>query len=268
VHLSRVGVIPALTLALLQCARSQGRSISLQPSELVGTWVLQDFLHSMRAARSPYVAALPEQLQVSSPDQGATWRISWDDGNEGTWYVIYAIKPDTAPGQYVLSHSSGEDAARHWPGADTRFQVQRDSAGAVTAITFLDSLLVESTGRPFVRISAALSTLADGLLAGAYTDPFGHKYTFSDSGIAVWPDRRFHFDVATGYGGGGEVECAYFETTLQPTEPGWGAQRYGFQWRDGKLEILRMLYGPGANEMRCDSVPLLVLRPVGMVSKP
>ena len=219
--------------------------------DLTGTWVAGKALQTILAKRSPH-AAVAESVTISAD------RLDWNDGHEASWRTILR-REGSASDRLVLVTGPWEEKK---PASKALLRIpvrlERDAAGKVRTLTFLDSSLVQAKGEPWVRLDEPLPAyLNRHLLAGAYRDAHGKPWKLTPEGQAVWPDRSFSYEVSTDES---EADCDYIFFS-QEGEVG-GYKRYGFRWEDGRLRLYSIAYPEnGAAPIHCDRL-IAELKPV------
>lgn len=130
-------------------------------------------------------------------------------------------------------------------------RLERDAAGRVTSLAFLDGALVEAHGELWMRLDEpAAAYLNWQLLAGTYPDAKVRPWTFTADGHTTWPDRSFAYEVSIDES---KADCDYV-FFAQPGEVG-GYRRYGFRRAKGTLRLYSIAYlKNGAAPIHCDKV--------------
>lgn len=94
------------------------------------------------------------------------------------------------------------------------------------------------------------------VLAGTYKDGKGVRYLFGEAGeltIGTAAPRRYRVSMDTS-----EACCDYFVVTQEHgTE-----ERHGFRWKEGKLQLFRVIEDPKGCPISCAKTPYAVLTPV------
>ena len=118
------------------------------------------------------------------------------------------------------------------------------------------------------------------VLAGTYKDAKGERYRFTETGewtAGTAAPRNYHVSLDTS-----EACCDYFVVTqegrvpsaegpassapLGPRPSSLGPlatdERHGFRWKDGKLQLFRVILDPKGCPISCAKTPYAVLTPV------
>jgi hypothetical protein len=98
-----------LTLLVPSAAASAAPPPTLH--DLAGIWVAGKALHIILEKRSPH-AAVAESVTITPASSGASGRLDWNDGHEGSWRRIVGV--ETPPGRLILITGPWEQEA---PGA-------------------------------------------------------------------------------------------------------------------------------------------------------
>lgn len=219
--------------------------------DLTGIWTAGRNLETILAKRSPH-AATAESVTISGQ------RLAWSNGHEASWRAIVRLE-STPPDRAVLVAGPWEE--EHPKPVDQiriPLRLERDPAGRVKTLSFLDGTLVEAHGQPWVRLDEPVPAyLNRRLLAGTYRDVQGKTWKFSPDGQAIWPGRSFRYEVSTD---DSEADCDYLFHEKKGEVGGY--KRYGFRWDQGTLRLYEIAYpDDGAAPIHCAKV-IAELRPV------
>lgn len=236
-------LLPALALALLSSPALAGAAPPSSPRDLAGIWVAGKALHTILERRSPH-AAVAENVTISEG------RLTWSNGHEASWRRIVRVegpadRPVLITGPWEQENPAPKDLV-HVP-----LRLERDAAGKVRSLTFLDAKLVEAHGQPWTRVDEPVSVwLNRRLLAGTYRDAQGRTWKFTPEGKAVWPGQSFSYEVSIDES---EADCDYIFFS-KPGEVG-GTKRYGFRWQKGTLRLYSIAYPEdGAAPIHCEKM--------------
>ena len=233
----------AFLLLLLVPAAVRAAAPPLTLQHLEGIWAPDQALKTVLEKRSPH-ATLVETVKIHGD------RLDWGNGHEATWRRIVRIET-AKTGDTVLVTGPWEDANPQ--AADLQrvpFRVERDAAGFVKKLRFLDDTLVQTPREPWSQLEEPVETLINRrLLAGSYRDAQGRTWTFSPEGEATWPSESFSYQVSLD---DSEADCDYifFE---KDGEVG-GYRRYGFRWQGETLRIYEIAYPDDAAPIHCTKV--------------
>jgi len=219
--------------------------------DLSGIWTAGRNLETILAKRSPH-AATPENVTVSEK------RLEWTNGHEGSWRAIVRLDftpPDRAvlvTGPWEEEHPKPVDLVR------IPLRLERDAAGKVKNLTFLDGTLVEAHGQPWVRLDEPVPAyLNRRLLAGTYKDAKGKTWKFSPDSQATWPGQSFRYEISID---DSEADCDYLFYEKKGEVGGY--KRYGFRWQKETLRLYEIAYpDDGAAPIHCGKL-LTELKPV------
>jgi hypothetical protein len=224
--------------------------------DLMGNWVAGKALRTILAKRSPH-AAVAESVTITPAVSGPGGRLAWSDGHEASWRTVLRLDA-SAPDRIVLITGPWEqEAPKQADLVRTSLRLERDAAGKVKALTFLDDTLVQAKGEPWVHLDEPVPAyLNRRLLAGTYRDAQGRSWSFTPDGRAKWPDAAFAYEVSIDES---EADCDYIFFAKEG-EVG-GTKRYGFRWANGRLRLYSIAYPEdGAAPIHCDQL-LAELKP-------
>jgi hypothetical protein len=109
----------------------------------------------------------------------------------------------------------------------------------------------------YAYVKDAAAYVAKAVLVGRYKDEHGRIYEFREDGWAVFPDRRFEFEIGLDH-----VLDSYdyfMDAGQDKKHLPWAA--WAFRWNRDTLQIFRTKEVDGFDQI-IDARPLLVLDPV------
>jgi hypothetical protein len=237
-------------LAMLVWALPLGAAPPPSLRDLTGTWVAGKALETILAKRSPH-AAVAENVMIGPDCSGPGGGLSWSNGHETSWRAILDL--DAAKPERMALITGPWEQGKPQPANLVRvpLHLERNAAGKVKTLTFLNDTLVQAKGEPWVHLDEPVPAyLNRRLLAGSYRDTKGRAWTFTADGKAKWPDRAFAYAISID---ASEADCDYIFFAKQG-EVG-GTQRYGFRWENGRLRLYSIAYPEnGAAPIHCDKL--------------
>lgn len=230
-------LLTCVLLAVLSAAQLACDSRATQPTpgiqQLEGHWVRKKYLDSLAATRSQF-AEDAESVSVYAKDM----QLTWANYHEGYWAKILGVE-QAAEGPVVLMAPPETEPSAAVPPLQIPVRAIKDGAGTIVAVEFLDKSLVAHPHETFVWLNIPLQKHANKqLLAGRYRDQKGNPYTFSDEGVATWPDRTFAYELPLDPM---QAECDYIRTDA-PKNPAI-APFYGFKWNGERLDLYKIVPG-------------------------
>jgi hypothetical protein len=225
--------------------------------EVAGIWVAGKALRTILDKRSPH-AAVAESVTITPAASGADGRLAWNDGHEASWRRIVRVEAPAADRPVLITGPWEQETPSPKDLVPVPLRVERDAAGKVKALIFLDAHLVQAHGEPWTRIDEPVPAyLNRRLLAGSYRDAQGKAWSFSTGEKAVWPGQSFAYEVSIDES---EADCDYIFFS-KAGEVG-GYKRYGFRWDQRTLRLYEIVYPEdGAAPIHCDRL-IAELHPV------
>ncbi len=219
-------------------------------SDLAGLWVNREYSEILKTRRSPREAFNARDGLIcfcEIDSNGIQWGI-----HDGNGFGVRRLEPTQTSDEFRLV---GRDNSP----MDHRFLIDRQ--GSTGTLTWIwggngDSATVQVFDRIHVSIEQYCNAL---LLAGKYHDSSGRQYTFSVDGRAVWPDRKFKYEVGLDYAFQ-EPDYLINLSEFDSAKMGWVA--YAFRWQGDTLLLYHeMPQNPDDPEgMSAENTPFAVLR--------
>lgn len=107
----------------------------------------------------------------------------------------------------------------------------------------------------YVFVKKAVEYVSKAVLVGRYKDRYGRGYEFRDDGWAVFPDRKFQFEIGLDHVGEG------FDYFLEKKEPKY-LKTWAFTWNGDTLEVIKTKEHESGFDEIADPRPALSLRRV------
>ncbi|MGH9421386.1 MAG: hypothetical protein ACRD3J_15515 [Thermoanaerobaculia bacterium] len=211
-------------------------AIALTIKSLQGHWISARYADALASMRSPSRAEKVDPAIAITINGNRADATSF---HEGSWRIIKSVDEQAI----VVSPLEAPDGkAERLP-----LTVTHDAHGAITTIRVA---LWPETMAAFRRIDVDAETYARRvLLAGTYRDAKGAIYRFTEGGqltIGKGPARPYHVSLDTS-----EACCDYFVIGEE--------DRAGFQWRDGKLLLYKIIEDPNGCPISCAKTPYATL---------
>jgi hypothetical protein len=105
----------------------------------------------------------------------------------------------------------------------------------------------------YVFVQEARRYVARNVLTGEYKDRRGLRYEFREDGWAIFPDRKFKFEI------GMDHVLTGFDYFMEIDQHGLALSTSAFHWKDGKLQVFRTKAVDGVDEI-IDRRPQLLLQ--------
>lgn len=211
---------------------------ALSVAVLQGHWIAARYADALASTRSP---ARAEKIDRPVAVTISGNRAEVTDFHEGSWRIIKSA------GEHGLVASPLENPdgkAESLP-----MTVTRDAHGAIATIRVA---LWPQTPSTLRRIDVDAETYARRvLLAGTYRDAKGVTYLFTEGGqltIGKEPAKPYRVSLDTS-----EACCDYFVIGED--------HRVGFQWKDGKLLLFKIIEDPNGCPISCERTPYATLTP-------
>jgi hypothetical protein len=238
-------VIPAIA-SLMGCNTANRQPLTkssrnaVQPIE--GEYLSTEYIEELRRSRSPLKAGstIDELKLVLVERHGKQFQlmpiINFHEGDSG--FVLDldgSIAPSPEPRATPVSNVSATVLDDH-------------------TIRFGYSNFKPAT---YVCVKEAAAYVSKAVLVGRYQDEQGRKYEFQEDGWAVFPDRRFEYEI------GLDHVLEHFDYFMDAGHDRkhlpWRV--WGFKWKRNTLEVFRTKEEDGIDEID-DSHPFLLLHPV------
>ena len=228
--------VVVVIFALHGCANED--SLTPELKVLRGHWVSVRFIQDVQRTKSPHTAWFSEpptlSFSIGVAQDGSGYELARTNFHEGQSSRILGLERAKNKGAFRLSI----DAPNLSEGIDyVQLRVERGLFGQVTHLNAAN-LWDGDPEQQYLRLPVTLAQYIDRIiLAGTYKDSAGATYSFSESGEARWPDQSFQYEISLDPAGAG---CDYFE---YPDRNGVGGRkRYGYRWRDQRLELYNINY--------------------------
>jgi len=212
-------------------------AVSLAVAALQGHWIGTRYAEALAGTRSPSRAEKvegPVAVTISGNRAEVT------DFHEGSWRVIKSVEERAI----VVSPLEAPDGKA----ARLPLTVTRDARGAAATI---HAALWPDADVTLKRIDVDAETYARRvLLAGTYRDGKGVVYRFTEGGeltIGNGAARPYHASLDTS-----EACCDYFVVGQD--------ERIGFEWKNGKLLLFKIIEDPNGCPISCEKAPFAVLQ--------
>jgi hypothetical protein len=214
-------------------------AVALTIANLQGHWITARYADALASMRSPSRA---EKVDPAIAITIHGNRADVTSFHEGSWRMIKSVDEHAI----VASPLEAPDGkAERLP-----LTITRDAHGAIA--TMRVALWPDSLAT-FRRVDVDAETYARRvLLAGTYRDAKGMTYLFTEGGqltIGKGVARPYHASLDTS-----EACCDYFVIGEE--------DRTGFQWRDGKLMLYKIIEDPNGCPISCAKTPYATLTPV------
>jgi hypothetical protein len=211
-------------------------AVALTITSLQGHWIAAKYADALASMRSPSRAEKVDPA-IAMTIKGT--RADVTSFHEGSWRLIRSVEEHAI----VASPLEAPDGK----GERLPLTVTHDAHGAIATIRvglWPDALAT------FRRIDVDAETYARRvLLAGTYRDAKGVTYLFTEGGqltIGTGPAKPYHASLDTS-----EACCDYFVIGEE--------DRVGFQWKDGKLLLYKVIEDPNDCPISCAKTPYAVL---------
>lgn len=229
----------SLLVALLGCSTTK-RGADTESSQLtvqlsVGEYISSAYIDALKSTRSPLEAGKTGELNSISVQQDGKRLLLMPGYNFHEGGIEFAFQNDGS-----LSPASPEDAGS----GNTR----NLSARVVDDHT-LRFGLGDDKPATYIFVKSATDYVSKLVLAGKYRDSRGRPYEFTQDGWAVFPDRKFRFEIGLDHVLDG------FDYFMDGTKM-WAFKRKGVE-----LQIFPVSNADGPDEISSDQ-PYLTLREV------
>ncbi len=108
----------------------------------------------------------------------------------------------------------------------------------------------------FVFVKDAVTYVAKAILAGSYKDDHGLRYEFRDDGLAIFPNRRFKFEIGVDHVG------TQFDYFMEMKPNGTASSVTAFKWTAGTLQLFRTKEDENGFDEITDRRPYKSLQPI------
>ncbi len=249
-------------LALAYESRIQALRQRICMLEVQGTWVREDFAALVDKTRAPQAAAErangnPLWVRIFI-EQDGRYLMAVSTGHEGWTRQIGSITAVPTQSAYRLLMSRPEMVYEPQKPATTMLTLHKPPAAGPMRMHI--DLLTGGGVSEYRHVAASFSEyLNRSVLSGVYRDERGQEYRFDEQGLARWPDRTFEYRIVED---SMESGCEYFNYLVRGAAIQEG--RYGYAWKDGKLEIYDIVDGASVNgpPISCSRKPIAVLKPL------
>lgn len=208
---------------------------------LKGPWVNEAFISTLNSSRSFLIASGEVVLShfdiQSSRDSEDYYAMGIYNFHEGAGVFLFSkVRPTGDKNVFILEH-------------------EKTTATSRKTLSFLhlgEQNYIEFNGERFYQIEEGLEEFINKtLLAGEYVDDKSHKFSFEESGVAVWPQRSFLYKVdldlmMESFG------CSSFVLLVSKNVYTRPIERYFFKWKDNSLHIYL--------DQNCATPPLYILK--------
>jgi hypothetical protein len=257
---SFLSVFPLALLLFSVSVFCEEKTKSPSPIETIGKdteWLNADYLKTLKETKSTFKASkdIYYSAMIFKLNQKTVEWMQCYNFHEGLGYIIEYFGKN---GEVYYPVFSPEQ----WSAYVTKENTFVFSGNPVDKIEWSFVEIYNNPGEQkhltFVRAEPDIKTIINSLtIAGNYKDNKGLRYSFSEDGKAVWPDRSFDYEVIpdnvlTNYD--------YFMTSAMIEKN--RHETKGFEWKDGNLFIFNITDTGETDTPEKDNKPFLVLTPV------
>jgi len=245
-----------LTASFAVAAQDQQHPDRVFINELEGIWMNDAYVKQLKKTRMPHKAAKENRpVVIAIKRDGRVYPYLATDFEQAALMVVLAVEPDVKPNSYRLvlgeknAPTSSADATYVW------FRGQRDPDHKFRELAFKETFLMKGKWANYEHVGMQLGPVMNSIvLSGSYKDSDGRDWSFSDEGEAVFPDKKFYYEISIN---DKKAQCEYLEAE-DLTAPD-GKSYYGYAWKSGKLQLFHAELKK--DRVRCNSKPFAVLTP-------
>lgn len=239
-----------------QAAQDPKRPDRVYVNDLEGVWMNDAYVKQLRKLRMPHQAVKKARpVVIAIKRDGNVYPYLVTDFDEAALMVVLALEPDMKPNSYRLvlgkknAPTSASEATYVW------FKGHRDADHKFRELEFKEPFLMKGKWADYKHVGMQLGPVMNSIvLSGKYKDEKGRDWSFSDDGHAVFPDKKFYFEISIN---DKKARCEYLEAE-DLTAPE-GKSYYGYAWKGGKLQLFHARLKK--DRVRCNSKPFAVLTP-------
>ena len=232
----------------------QARKDRVFVRDLEGFWLNEPYVKALSANRSPHAAAKRvAPVLIGLRREGRSYPIVITDFNKAVLNAVLDVEPTGRPGAYRLVLGAEDRPLSSSEVTYLPFEGAKNAQGKFDRLRFFEPFLMKSKPSDFMLLAGEVSPYINRLvIAGTYTDGKGATWTFTESGVARWPERSFNYDLSLN---DPTANCEYLQT--EDLKDGDQNLRFGYAWKADKLSIFpaRVV----GKRVRCDAKPIAVL---------
>ncbi len=236
-------------------AQAQIRPQRVFVHELEGIWVYEAYARSLAKQRMPHrVASQIAPVVIAIKREGRSYPILITNFDKASLLAVLDVEPDVKPGSYRLVLGPDDRPVSSTEVKYLWFRANRNAQGGFDRLNMAELFFMKGRWADYVHVGTEIGPFINrAVISGRYLDDKGVSWEFTDDGEAIWPDRKFLYELSLN---DRSSNCEYFEADELMSE---GKKFFGFAWKGEKLQIYpAKLVG---KRVRCEAKPLATLTP-------
>jgi len=225
------------------------------PKDLEGTWIASAYREKLARTQSPRASASAQvATAIKIQYDNRSYPILITNFQRAVLQAVIDVQPDKKPGSYRLAIAKEDKGVVYASDLSyLYFRGERGTDGVFETLSIAEPHFSKRKFVTYTRLEGDLEPYVNKtVIAGNYSDAQGRVYTFSETGEAVLPDRKFVYEVNL------DPSAAKCDILLShgEREPD-GQERIGFAWKDGKLHLYEVTGNKAP--LACKAKPFAVL---------
>ena len=223
--------------------------------DVEGIWMAQQYMNALKATRSPRAAARKSQpIVIQLKKENWIYPILTTNFRSAVLQFMIEIEPDKKPQSWRFVTAKTEGIVSSSDVIYSYFTGKRGMTGAFETLSLKEPHFAQRKSTLFARLAEPLEVFVNkNTVAGKYEDEDGKPYEFSGEGDAMFPDRKFAYEVLLDTA---QASCDVL-TSHHEKEPE-GKERIGFAAKGDKL-LLYKTQSLSKGTWRCEAKPFATL---------